>query len=68
MPSDTKSVPRACLPRSMARQELRKDRCGVSFIVRNAGSLRQQSFEFDLVAAPASNFSVTGARAPGGGF
>ena len=32
---------------------------GVSFIVRNAGNLRQQGFEFDLVMAPSRNFSVT---------
>lgn len=36
---------------------------GVSFIVRNAGSLRQQGFEFDLTMAPARNFSVTGSFA-----
>lgn len=32
---------------------------GVSFIVRNAGSLRQQGFEFDTVISPARNFSVS---------
>ncbi|MDE2437259.1 MAG: TonB-dependent receptor, partial [Sphingomonadales bacterium] len=32
---------------------------GVSFIVRNAGNLRQQGFEFDTTIAPVSNFSVT---------
>jgi iron complex outermembrane receptor protein len=32
---------------------------GVSFIVRNAGNLRQQGFELDLVAAPVRNFSVS---------
>ncbi|MEQ1724309.1 MAG: TonB-dependent receptor [Sphingopyxis sp.] len=36
---------------------------GVSFIVRNAGSLRQQGFELDLTMAPARNFSVTGSLA-----
>lgn len=36
---------------------------GVSFIVRNAGNLRQQGFEFDMVAAPNRNFSVTGSLA-----
>lgn len=36
---------------------------GVSFIVRNAGNLRQQGFEFDLVAAPSRNFSFTGSLA-----
>lgn len=36
---------------------------GVSFIVRNAGSLRQQGFEFDTVLAPSRNFSVTGSLA-----
>jgi len=33
------------------------------FIVRNAGNLRQQGFEFDMVAAPSRNFSVTGSLA-----
>lgn len=32
---------------------------GVSFIVRNAGNLRQQGAEFDLTIAPSRNFSVT---------
>lgn len=32
---------------------------GVSFVVRNAGALRQQGFEFDTVMAPSRNFSVT---------
>jgi len=32
---------------------------GVSFIVRNAGNLRQQGFEFDLTMAPSDRFSVT---------
>ncbi len=36
---------------------------GVSFIVRNAGSLRQKGFEFDLTMAPTRNFSVTGSFA-----
>lgn len=36
---------------------------GVSFIVRNAGSLRQQGFEFDTVLSPTRNFSVTGSVA-----
>ncbi|MDE2042585.1 MAG: TonB-dependent receptor, partial [Alphaproteobacteria bacterium] len=36
---------------------------GVSFIVRNAGSLRQQGFEFDTVIAPVRNFSLTGSLA-----
>ena len=36
---------------------------GVSFIVRNAGSLRQQGFEFDVVMSPTRNFSVTGSFA-----
>lgn len=36
---------------------------GVSFIVRNAGSLRQQGFEFDVTMAPSRNFSVTGSIA-----
>lgn len=36
---------------------------GVSFVVRNAGNLRQQGFEFDLTLAPARNFSVTGSLA-----
>ena len=32
---------------------------GVSFIVRNAGNLRQQGAELDLTVAPTRNFSVT---------
>jgi iron complex outermembrane recepter protein len=36
---------------------------GVSFVVRNAGSLRQQGFEFDTTIAPSRNFSVTGSMA-----
>ena len=36
---------------------------GVSFIVRNAGSLRQQGFEFDLTMAPTRRFQVTGSIA-----
>ncbi|WP_150292840.1 TonB-dependent receptor [Sphingobium estronivorans] len=32
---------------------------GVSFVVRNAGNLRQQGFEFDMVMAPVRNFSVS---------
>ncbi len=36
---------------------------GVSFIVRNAGSLRQQGFEFDTVISPTSNLSFTGSVA-----
>lgn len=36
---------------------------GVSFIVRNAGSLRQQGFEFDLTMAPSRRFAVTGSFA-----
>lgn len=32
---------------------------GVSFIVRNAGNLRQQGAEFDLSMAPSRNFVVT---------
>jgi len=32
---------------------------GVSFIVRNAGALRQQGFEFDATLAPSRNFSVS---------
>lgn len=36
---------------------------GVSFIVRNAGSLRQQGFELDLIAAPTRNLTVTGSLA-----
>jgi iron complex outermembrane receptor protein len=36
---------------------------GVSFIVRNAGSLRQQGFEFDTVISPSRNLSFTGSLA-----
>ena len=36
---------------------------GVSFVVRNAGSLRQQGFEFDTVLAPTRNFSVSASLA-----
>lgn len=36
---------------------------GISFIIRNAGSLRQQGFEFDTVLRPSRNFSVTGSLA-----
>ena len=36
---------------------------GVSFIVRNAGNLRQQGVEFDMVMAPTDNFSVSGSIA-----
>jgi iron complex outermembrane recepter protein len=36
---------------------------GVSFIVRNAGSLRQQGFEFDTVISPTRNLSFTGSVA-----
>ena len=36
---------------------------GVSFIVRNAGSLRQQGFEFDTTIAPTHNLSFTGSVA-----
>lgn len=36
---------------------------GVSFIVRNAGNLRQQGAEVDLTMAPTRNFSVTGSFA-----
>ncbi|MEQ1540731.1 MAG: TonB-dependent receptor [Novosphingobium sp.] len=36
---------------------------GVSFVVRNAGNLRQQGAEVDLTMAPARNFSVTGSLA-----
>ena len=32
---------------------------GVSFIVRNAGNLRQEGFEFDTVIAPTRHFSVS---------
>ena len=36
---------------------------GVSFIVRNAGNLRQQGFEFDTVLAPTRNFSFSASLA-----
>lgn len=36
---------------------------GVSFVVRNAGNLRQQGFELDLVLAPSDRFSVSGSLA-----
>ncbi|MGE8135653.1 TonB-dependent receptor [Novosphingobium sp. ERW19] len=36
---------------------------GVSFIVRNAGNLRQQGVEVDLTIAPSRDFSVTGSVA-----
>lgn len=36
---------------------------GVSFIVRNAGNLRQQGFEFDTVLAPSRNFSFSASLA-----
>lgn len=36
---------------------------GVSFIVRNAGNLRQQGFEFDIAMRPTRNFSVSGSLA-----
>ena len=36
---------------------------GVSFIVRNAGSLRQKGFEFDTVISPMRNLSFTGSVA-----
>ncbi len=36
---------------------------GVSFVVRNAGNLRQQGFELDLVMAPSDRFSVSGSLA-----
>lgn len=36
---------------------------GVSFIVRNAGSLRQQGFEFDTVISPVSGLSFSGSVA-----
>ncbi|MEO0318847.1 MAG: hypothetical protein RL404_2524 [Pseudomonadota bacterium] len=32
---------------------------GTSFIVRNAGNLRHQGFEFDMVARPSRNFKVS---------
>ena len=36
---------------------------GVSFIVRNAGSLRQQGFEFDTVISPVPSLSFSGSVA-----
>lgn len=36
---------------------------GVSFVVRNAGNLRQQGFEFDTTITPIRDFSVTGSIA-----
>ncbi|HMO74520.1 MAG TPA: TonB-dependent receptor [Sphingopyxis sp.] len=36
---------------------------GVSFVVRNAGNLRQQGFELDLSLAPSDRFSVSGSLA-----
>lgn len=36
---------------------------GVSFIVRNAGNLRQQGVEMDLTVAPTRDFSVSGSVA-----
>ncbi len=36
---------------------------GVSFIVRNAGNLRQQGFEFDTVIAPTRDFSFSASLA-----
>ncbi|ALH82511.1 hypothetical protein AN936_19745 [Sphingopyxis macrogoltabida] len=36
---------------------------GVSFVVRNAGNLRQQGFELDLVLAPSDRFSLSGSLA-----
>jgi len=36
---------------------------GVSFVVRNAGNLRQQGFELDLVLAPTDRFSLSGSLA-----
>jgi iron complex outermembrane recepter protein len=36
---------------------------GVSFIVRNAGNLRQQGFEFDTVISPTRDFSISGSLA-----
>lgn len=36
---------------------------GVSFIVRNAGSLRQQGFEFDTVVSPIDDLSFSGSVA-----
>ncbi|MFN3458120.1 MAG: TonB-dependent receptor [Novosphingobium sp.] len=36
---------------------------GVSFIVRNAGNLRQQGVEMDLTVAPSRDFSISGSVA-----
>ena len=36
---------------------------GVSFVVRNAGNLRQQGFELDLRLAPSDHFSFSGSLA-----
>ncbi len=36
---------------------------GVSFVVRNAGNLRQQGFELDLKLAPSDRFSLSGSLA-----
>jgi iron complex outermembrane receptor protein len=36
---------------------------GVSFVVRNAGNLRQQGFELDLRLAPTNRFSLSGSLA-----
>lgn len=36
---------------------------GTSFVVRNAGNLRQQGVEFDMAIRPSSNFSFNGAVA-----
>jgi len=36
---------------------------GLSFVVRNAGSLRQQGFEFDTTIAPSRSFSISGSVA-----
>jgi iron complex outermembrane receptor protein len=36
---------------------------GTSFTIRNAGNLRQQGFELDLVAAPTRNLTFTGSLA-----
>lgn len=36
---------------------------GVSFVVRNAGNLRQQGFELDLRLAPSDRFSLSGSLA-----
>ena len=36
---------------------------GTSFTIRNAGNLRQQGFELDLIAAPTRNLTFTGSLA-----